>query len=84
MQHTILWKSPPKAREYEYKWAIYVFDDGDNRAEEQLEVTTDAEEELLIQQASSYYRWLYKPKNIQQEDMDTMLDTLRENQYRST
>ena len=55
---------------------LYVIDDWDNREEEQPETTTD-EEELLIQ-ASCYYRWLYKPKKIQQEDMDTMLDTLRE------
>jgi hypothetical protein len=55
---------------------LYVIDDWDNRDDEQPETTTD-EEELLIQ-ASCYYRWLYKPKKIQQEDMDTMLDTLRE------
>ena len=55
---------------------LYVIDDWDNREEEQPETTTD-EEELLIQ-ASRYYRWLYKPKRIQQEDMDTILDTLRE------
>ena len=30
-------------------------------------------------QASSYYIWLYKPKKIQQEDINTMLmDALRE------
>ena len=55
---------------------LYVIDDWNNREEEQPETTTD-EEELLIQ-ASCYYRWLYKPKRIQQEDMDTILDTLRE------
>ena len=57
---------------------LYVIDDWDNREVEQPETTTD-EEELLIQ-ASCYYRLLYnyKPKKIQQEDMDTMLDTLRE------
>ena len=58
---------------------LYVVDEQDNRNEEQLEVTTD-EEELLA------YKHIWhlastdgnKPKTIQQEEMNTVLDTLRE------